>query len=105
VLAALGAGAGVADALAAHDLVRVPVLIGSAVALAPAVWVLTGVGVAIFGLVPRAVPAVWGVLGACVLVAYLGPLLSLPGWVTTCPPSPTCRCCRPPDWTSCRCSS
>jgi ABC-2 type transport system permease protein len=25
---------------------------------------------------------VWGVLGACFLVAYLDPLLSLPGWVT-----------------------
>ena len=82
VLAALGAGTGIADALAAHDLVRVPVLIGSAVALAPAVWVVAGVGLAIFGLAPRAVPAVWGVLGGCFLVAYLGPLLSLPDWVT-----------------------
>ncbi len=82
VLAALGAGTGIADALAAHDLVRLPVLVGSAVALAPAVWVLAGAAVALFGIAPRAMPAVWGLLGACFLLAYLGPLLSLPGWVT-----------------------
>jgi polyether ionophore transport system permease protein len=59
----------------------VPVLIGSSVALAPAIWVLVGVAVALFGLAPRAVTAAWGTLGACYLLAFLGPLLGLPDWV------------------------
>jgi ABC-2 type transport system permease protein len=81
VLGATGLGTGIADALASHDAGRVAVLTGSALALVPAVWVLVGVAVALFGLVPRAAPAAWGVLGACFLLAYLGPLLSLPDWV------------------------
>jgi ABC-2 type transport system permease protein len=48
---------------------------------APAVWVVVGATVALFGLVPRAVVAAWGVLGACVVVTILGPLLDLPDWV------------------------
>jgi ABC-2 type transport system permease protein len=45
------------------------------------VWVLVGVAVALFGLAPRAAAAAWGVLAACYLAAFLGPLLGLPGWV------------------------
>jgi ABC-2 type transport system permease protein len=45
------------------------------------VWVLIGVALALFGLVPRAAAAAWGFLGGCFLLLYLGPLLSLPGWV------------------------
>ena len=56
-------------------------LVGSSLALAPAVWVLVGVTVALFGLLPRAAPAAWGALAACYLMAFLGPLLSLPDWV------------------------
>ena len=51
------------------------------VAIAPAVWVLIGLAVALFGLLPRAVAAVWGALAACYLAAFLGPLLGLPDWV------------------------
>jgi ABC-2 type transport system permease protein len=81
ILAASGLGAGIADAANTGDLGRVPSLVGSAVALAPAVWVLVGVAVALFGLVPRVVAAAWGFLGACYLAAFLGPLLGLPDWV------------------------
>ena len=81
ILAALGGGAGVADAIASDDAGRLPLLLGSAVALAPAVWVLAGAALALVGLVPRAALAAWGVLGACFLLLYLGPLLSLPDWV------------------------
>jgi len=81
ILAASGLGAGIADAANTGDLARVPVLIGSSVALAPAIWVLAGVAVALFGLVPRAVAAAWSTLGACYLLAFLGPLLGLPDWV------------------------
>jgi ABC-2 type transport system permease protein len=81
VLAASGLGAGIADAANTGDLGRVPTLVGSSVALAPAVWVLIGAAVALFGLLPRAAAAAWGVLAACYLAAFLGPLLGLPDWV------------------------
>jgi polyether ionophore transport system permease protein len=81
VLAATGFGTGVAEAFASDDVGRLPELVGSALALAPATWVLIGAGVALFGLVPRAAAAVWGLLGACYLVGLLGPLLDLPEWV------------------------
>ena len=81
ILAASGLGAGIADAANTGDLARLPVLIGSSVAIAPAVWVLIGVAVALFGLAPRATPAAWATLAACYLAAFLGPLLGLPDWV------------------------
>ena len=81
VLAASGLGAGIADAATSGDLDRLPLLVGSSVALAPAVWVLIGVAVALFGLAPRLAAAAWGALAACYLAAFLGPLLGLPEWV------------------------
>ena len=55
---------------------------------APAVWVLVGVAVALFGLVPRAALAAWGALGACFLLSLLGPLLGLPDWMLDLSPFP-----------------
>ncbi len=55
-------------------------LLGALVQL-PAVWVLAGITVALFGLVPRIAVAAWGVLGACLLLGQLGPLLELKQWV------------------------
>ena len=81
VVGATGLGAGIADAFASDDAGRLPELVGASLAMVPAVWVLIGVAVAIFGLLPRAMGAAWGALGACFLVSYLGPLLSLPEWV------------------------
>jgi ABC-2 type transport system permease protein len=81
VVGACGLGAGIADALGADDAGRLPLLLGSALAFVPAVWVLIGATVALFGLLPRAAPAAWGLLAACYLGGLLGPLLSLPQWV------------------------
>jgi ABC-2 type transport system permease protein len=81
VLGANGLGAGLADAINSHDASALPRLLLAAVVPAPAVWVVVGATVALFGFVPRAVAAGWGVLGACVLVSVLGPLLGLPDWV------------------------
>jgi ABC-2 type transport system permease protein len=36
--------------------------------------------VLLFGFVPRAVPAAWGVLAAVLLLGQLGPVLKLPQW-------------------------
>jgi ABC-2 type transport system permease protein len=81
VVGASGLGAGIADALGSDDAGRVPLVLGSSLAMVPAAWVLAGAAMALFGLLPPATAAAWGLLAACFLVAYLGPLLSLPGWV------------------------
>ncbi|HEY8546831.1 MAG TPA: hypothetical protein VIL36_17340, partial [Acidimicrobiales bacterium] len=79
VLAAAGLGTGMAYGITAGDMGQVPRLLGAALAYTPAVWVLVGLTVALFGLTPRATPAVWGGLAACVVIGLLGPLLALPG--------------------------
>ena len=81
VLGANGLGAGLADAINSDDAGQLPRLLAAGLAPVPAVWVIVGAAVALFGLAPRAVVAAWGVLGACVLLTVLGPLLSLPDWV------------------------
>jgi ABC-2 type transport system permease protein len=81
ILAANGLGAGLADAINGHDASALPRLLLAGVVPAPAVWVLVGATVALFGLVPRAAVAAWGVLGACVVLSMLGPLLGLPDWL------------------------
>ena len=81
MLAANGFGAGLADAINSDDAGRLPRLLAAGIAPVPAVWVIVAAAVALFGLAPRAMVAAWGVLGACVLLTVLGPLLSLPGWV------------------------
>jgi ABC-2 type transport system permease protein len=81
VLTANGLGAGLADAINSNDAGRLPRLLAAGVAPAPAVWVVVGAAFALFGLVPRAVAAAWGVLGVCAVLTVFGPLLALPGWV------------------------
>jgi ABC-2 type transport system permease protein len=53
-----------------------PVL-GAALAQIPAAIVLTGLVVALFGLVPRFVALGWAALAACVLLGEVGPLLGV----------------------------
>jgi ABC-2 type transport system permease protein len=47
----------------------------------PACWVVVGLGVACFGLVPSWVPSMWAVAGAAVLIAMFGPVLQAPQFV------------------------
>jgi ABC-2 type transport system permease protein len=56
-------------------------LIAAALVQLPAVWVLIGVTLALFGLAPRFARASWGVLAAGVVLGQLGQLLRLPSWV------------------------
>jgi ABC-2 type transport system permease protein len=82
VLAAAGLTAGVTHGLRTHDVAtQVPRLLGAALVQLPAVWVLAGIAVALFGLVPRQVHAGWGFLGAFLLLGQLGPVLQLSQWV------------------------
>lgn len=59
---------------------RFGAVLGAALVWLPAVWVLAGLTVALFGLAPRVVALVWAALVGFVLVEELGALLSLPSW-------------------------
>lgn len=77
VLAATGLGAGIGM----QDLGEVPRLMGAALVQLPAAWVLGAIAAALFGLAPQALKLTWAALGACYLLWFLGPLLSLPQFV------------------------
>ncbi len=80
VLAACGLGIGISHALRSDNTGELPRLLGAQLASLPAVWVVAGLAVALFGLVPRAAPLAWIALGGCFFVGILGPLLQLPDW-------------------------
>ena len=82
LLAGLGVAAGVAYGTHGGMGSQVLRLLGAAMAPVPTAWVMAGVAVAVFGLVPRlAVGISWGVLAVAALVAIVGPLVRLSHWV------------------------
>ncbi|HEY0639768.1 MAG TPA: ABC transporter permease [Pseudonocardiaceae bacterium] len=60
---------------------QLPRVVAAALVQLPAVWVVAGIALAVFGVAPRWAAAGWGVLGAFLLITELGPTLDLPGWV------------------------
>ncbi|MEU6822631.1 ABC transporter permease [Streptomyces atriruber] len=56
-------------------------VLGACLAQLPAVWVLGGVTVLLAGAFPKAAPAAWGVVGVCLAIGWIGPVLELPGAV------------------------
>ncbi|HEU4320687.1 MAG TPA: ABC transporter permease [Acidimicrobiia bacterium] len=60
---------------------QVPRVLGSAMTQLPAVWVVTGVAMALYGLAPRLSSLSWGVLGVCLVFGQLGQILQLPQWM------------------------
>ncbi len=57
-------------------------LLGAALVQLPAVWVLAGIAVALFGLVPRLAAVAWGALVAFLLLTEFGSFLNLSRWAT-----------------------
>ncbi|WP_406229661.1 ABC transporter permease [Nocardia sp. NBC_01009] len=55
--------------------------LGAAAVQLPAVWVVTGIAVAIYGIVPRFTPVAWGVLSVMMVIFFLGSLDGLPQWL------------------------
>ncbi|POX45144.1 ABC transporter permease [Streptomyces sp. Ru71] len=53
-------------------------ILGACLAQVPAVWVIGGVAVLLYGLVPRAATAAWAVAGAALLLGWVGPALDAP---------------------------
>lgn len=80
LMVATGLGIGLTYGIATNDVGQVGALLGAAVAYVPALWVLAGVTLLLFGLVPRATSAAWGVLVALFVVGVLGELFGLPSW-------------------------
>lgn len=81
LLVIVGASAGTTSAAQVGDAGQFwRVLVGALVQL-PAVWVVVGIGMAAFGLVPRQVVAGWAALVLFVLLGEFGSLLGLDQWL------------------------
>lgn len=59
---------------------KLPQAVGAALVQVPAVWVVTGLAVGLFGLAPRFAPVAWGLLSAMIVLFLLGSLEGLPQW-------------------------
>jgi ABC-2 type transport system permease protein len=81
VLLLANLGAAVTYGLIIRDFYALPKLVAATFAYLPAMWVLVGVTVALYGLLPRFALAAWGVFAATFLIGFLADLLQLPGWV------------------------
>ncbi|CCH30451.1 ABC transporter permease [Actinosynnema sp. NPDC047251] len=81
VLAAAGLGAGLVHGARVGDLGgQVGRLVGAALAHVPAVWVVAGITLALFGLVPKLTAVSWAFLVVFLVLGQLGPLLGLDRW-------------------------
>ncbi|WP_072804811.1 ABC transporter permease [Rhodococcoides yunnanense] len=75
----VGFATGITYGLGVGDLGSVlPGVLGGALSQLPAVWVLAGVTVLLFGAIPRWTSAAWAVLAACVLLGQVGTVIGLP---------------------------
>lgn len=81
VLGLTGLGTAVTYGIIVGDFSTLGRLLGAELAYLPAVWVLTGVALLLYGLLPRAAVAAWGVYAAVILSGILGDVLNLPSWV------------------------
>jgi len=76
VLAAFGLPAGLAYGLSTGNVgYELPRVLVAALVYLPAVWVVAGIAMALYGLVPRLAFVSWGVLGAFLLVELIGETL------------------------------
>jgi ABC-2 type transport system permease protein len=78
LLALAGLGAGVVHAASTGEVDQVGRLVGATLVHAPAVWVLGGATVALYGVAPRAVGVSWALLAYAAVISVYGPLLGPP---------------------------
>ncbi|MEV4490916.1 ABC transporter permease [Micromonospora coxensis] len=82
VLAVAGFAVGVTYGLSVGDVPgQLPRMVGVGLAQVPAAWVLAGLAVLLYGVLPRFAPVAWGALAACVLLGQLGAVLELSQWL------------------------
>ncbi|KIE27671.1 ABC transporter permease [Streptomyces sp. MUSC 125] len=53
-------------------------ILGACLVQLPAVWVIGGIAVLLYGVLPRGAVAAWGVAGAVLLIGWVGPALNAP---------------------------
>lgn len=81
VMAVAGFCAGAAyGAISGNLFESVPRVMVAAMAQLPAIWVLTGAAVALYGIFPRLSTLSWGVLAMSLIVGQLGQILQFPRW-------------------------
>ena len=80
MLAVSGLSIGVAHAAATGDGAQVGRVLGAALVRLPAVWVMTALVMALFGVAGRLTPLAWVALVGVVVVGEFGPLMELPHW-------------------------
>jgi ABC-2 type transport system permease protein len=80
IVAAGGLGTGVGVAVVLDDPDQVLRLTGASLVTVPPVLVLTGITVALYGLVPKAALGAWAALAVVAVVGFLGEVLRLPAW-------------------------
>jgi ABC-2 type transport system permease protein len=76
-----GAAFALASAAQSGETERIGPTIGAAVAYLPAIWLMTGLVILLFGVAPRLTFVAWVLLVGFLLVSELGALLSWPDWV------------------------
>ncbi|WP_089154596.1 ABC transporter permease [Micromonospora sp. NBS 11-29] len=82
VLTVTGLATGLTYGLSVGDVPRqMGRMLGAALAQTPAAWVLAGLAVLLYALLPRQASAAWAVLAACVLLGQLGAVLDLNQWL------------------------
>lgn len=78
VLMAAGLGAGIAHGLRAGDVAgNAGGMLGATLVQLPAIWLVVGVTVVLYGVAPRRTSAAWAIAAGFVLLALLGPVLNL----------------------------
>jgi ABC-2 type transport system permease protein len=80
LLVTMGVFGGFAYGAALGDMSAFGRVLGAALVHLPAVWVLTGITVLVFGFAPGLIMAGWGALVVFLLLGQLGPILELPQW-------------------------
>ncbi|MFK4206876.1 ABC transporter permease [Streptomyces sp. NPDC030920] len=58
-----------------HEL---PAVLGASLVQLPAIWLLGGVTVLLYGAFPKAAVAAWGIAGICLALGWLGPAVDMP---------------------------
>lgn len=78
----VGASAGLAYGITTHNVGHeVVATTAGALAQIPAIWVVTGIAAAIYGIAPKYTPVAWGVYSGLIVVYLIGALGKLPQWI------------------------
>ena len=81
VVGAGGLGTGISYGITIDDLGQIPRLFGASLVHLPAVWVLSGLAMALFGVSPRVAMFAWAALAASVINGFFGQLFGFPDWI------------------------